>query len=351
MTIKLNFKNARQLRRFSKREFMDVRAWLVFFILAIIFSTLYFLNKYDQTGMSQPEIFAVIIKSSICYTIFMIFPVYVNLNFLKKRFLDKRVFGLWTYLPYILGVLLNAWGFAWIFKIVGGIFPNFLQDDLAWWLNGLIIFSVQLIASGLMYKREWLDSKRNESRKNRIWYRLKWMEEYFTKQINKIEKVNTSSDLENMFIGNTSKTKLRIFPKNEVLFIEPHANGTLIYFTENGGINRVSNSDTLVKCLENEHFAPANLVQIHKSFVINANRVVGRNGNKIMMDVMVKTKTMNSKLGDLDINSNLEVPIGDNYREGIDLNPNKNKANQISKGSNCLNLGRNWRFLQLNDSP
>ena len=264
--------------------------------------------------------------SSLSYTFFMMVPVYVNLNILKESILDrykneaKKTMRIFVYVPYVVGVLLNALFFAWVLKIYSNYSITFLQSLLPLLLNALIIFGVQLISTGLMFKREFFFQKRTLVRKIR---RLARFEHALSNlNLEELEKESTgiSSTNEMIYIKNKAGTNQVYFPAKELLYIEAFDNGSIIYYKKNDGVFQVKSSDNLTTIFENG-LLPNNLaVRVQKSFIVAKHQVIGRNENNLLLNVVGEIVDRKNKLGvKIKVVKPLEIPIGGAYRDQIAL--------------------------------
>jgi len=267
--------------------------------------------------MALIDIVIVVVKSGICYTFFMMIPVYINLNILKKSTIDHEGVRLLKYVPYVLGVLLNALFFAWIFKKVGHNLSNFLQHSLPLLLNALIIFGVQLISTGLIFKRENILSRRRFSREIRKL--KKQIEASLYKPKDVMDSTNFSANKKVITLGNRSATKMRFIPIKDILFLEACGNGCFFYYKNNQGIHRVESSNSLTKHREQGFLPEEMFTRIHRSFIVANHQVIGRNGNRLTLNAPDKFVERTSKIGKLNIVKELEIPIGANFEGQIDL--------------------------------
>ena len=311
------------LTLFSKRKVVDPISWLVFFILSIVFSVWYLLFEKTIPGITNAEIVEIVLMSSLSYSFFMMVPVYVNLNILKEHILDryknevKKPMRIFVYVPYVIGVLLNALFFAWILKRYSNYSISFLQSQLPLLLNALIIFGVQLISTGLMFKREFITQKRILFRKIRRLARF----EYALAKEAAMESTGISSTNEMVCIKNKAGTNRIDFPAKQLLFIEAFDNGSILYFKNRDGIHHVKSSDNLTAILENG-LLPENLaIRIQKSYIVATHQVLGRNENNLLLKAEGGIREKTNKLGfKMMVVKPIEIPIGKKYQDQIDLN-------------------------------
>lgn len=318
----LSFKQARMLTLFSKRKVVDPISWLVFFILAIVFSAWYLLFEKTIPGITNMEIVEIVLMSSLSYTFFMMVPVYVNLNILKEHILDwrndelKKPIRIFVYVPYVIGVLLNALFFAWILKRYSNYSISFLQSQLPLLLNALIIFGVQLISTGLMFKREFIFQARKLVRQRRRFARVGYV---LTKKT-EMESTGISSTNEMVCIKNKAGTNRIDFPAKQLLYIEAFANGSTLYFKSDDGIQEAKSSDNLTTILANG-LLPENLaVRVQKSYIVAIHQVLGRNENNLLLKAEGGKREKVNKLGfKMMVIKPIEIPIGKTYQDQIDL--------------------------------
>jgi len=292
----LSFKQARMLTQFSKRKVVDPISWFVFFLLSIVFSVWYLLFEKTIPGITNVEIVKIVMMSSLSFTFFMMVPVYVNLNILKEYILDrykneaKKPMRIFIYLPYVVGVLLNALFFAWLLKRYSHHSISFLPSQMPLLLNALIIFGVQLISTGLIFKREFIAQ-------NKLLFRTVSRLAKFKSALMKEEKIDSrgiTSTKEMVCIKNKTGTNRVDFPAKQLLFIEAFENGSILYFKDSDGIHDVKCSDNLTNILENG-LLPENLA-------------------------IVKEVEKKHRLGfKMDIVRSIEIPIGKKFSKQIDL--------------------------------
>ena len=102
---------------FKKRSKKDAITWIVFFFLTMCFCIIYLWFLYTSGKTGKPSFLEsiigrpltagdqypwalaalIILRASAAYTLFLTFPVYVNLLVIKNNTLDKINHRIWSY--------------------------------------------------------------------------------------------------------------------------------------------------------------------------------------------------------------------------------------------------------------
>jgi len=174
---KQKIKNLRRLIFFNSKTFRETIAWVVLFILATGFYTMYLQNRYESLcgtectflnyivyknclpheAVTLGAAIVAVLKTTLIYTLLLMLPIYINLELFVKKILDKRTLRVLDYVPYVILVLVNSAIFAGVMHLVASKFPEILTGEIRFWFNSLIITMTQLIATGLWYRRELVD--------------------------------------------------------------------------------------------------------------------------------------------------------------------------------------------------
>lgn len=304
-----NVLSQRKLITFSrKRVFTDGVSWILYYLLNLGFITIYFWNKSDKGGDGYnrnliswvtkdnngtwSEAFAIILQDGLVLTVCMMIIVYINLIFFK-RILDSDLRSLIKYFTYLLVVAVGAGLFALFFKSITTTF-ELTRFAFGFPTNLLIIFSICLISTGLIYLREYnirdRDLKKQEIRNESLRKKLERTSE-------KLKTLELSVSSDHIKIG--SKNKYEIVPFDDILIFKGDGNEPKI-ITVSGrsymGSTSMAQYETL---LPSQKF-----LRVHRSYIINKDKVTGKHKNKIIIS-----------------NLELDIPIGETYLDVVNSDP------------------------------
>ena len=278
----------------NKRSFTDPVTWLVFFFLTIGFCTLHFLNMFylienpscgflefvangecvDGAKKVTPMFaFLMILENSLIYTLFMMVPVYFNLLVLKKTIIDKSGSTVLSYMPYLLAVLVNALLFAWLMILLYNI-PDFMEVKFRYIVNVLTIFGTQLVASGLLFRRETLEYIRELERSKK---RAEKIKEENLQLKEKLQDIEISGDSNVLKVG--TKKSYKIIQLENILYLQGDGNEPLIFTDDTARKYRGSKTMGDYK----EHLPADKFIQVHRSYIVAKDKVIGRKGNTLIL--------------------------------------------------------------------
>ncbi|MEM6967157.1 MAG: LytTR family DNA-binding domain-containing protein [Bacteroidota bacterium] len=307
-----NIKHLRFIIASNKRSFTDTVTWLVFFFLTLGFCTLHFLNMYYTedpdcnflefvinneclpTGKRATPVtaFVVLLRNSLVYTVFMMIPVYFNLLVLKKYMIDDRQGTVLSYIPYLFASLVNALLFAWFMHFIYSQFPGFMNVKFRYLVNVLTIFGTQLVATGLLFRRETLEYIRELEKAKRREQKVK---EEIVQLKEKLQDIEISVDSNVLKVG--TKKSYKIIQLKDILYLQGDGNEPLIFTNDSIRKYRGSKSMSDYK----EHLPAERFIQVHRSYIVAKDKVIGRKGNVLI-------------LRDCDV----EIPISKSYEDKVD---------------------------------
>lgn len=184
--------------------------------------------------------------------------------FLVPRYLLKRNyfwFGLYFFYTIVISLYLEMWVFTFSFIYLanfelGQMAPNARNTFLLAMVLYLVVFcgSFLLMVQQLIKNNRELEVMKEESKK-----------------------------LEKPFIELTSNRKQVRIPYDEILYIESLADYIKVHSTENREITSKERISVLAETL------PEYFVRIHRSFIVNRQKVTGFNNNEIEMGETVLT--------------------------------------------------------------
>jgi len=307
------FKHLRFIIASNKRSFTDPITWLVFFLLTVGFCTLHFLNIYylienppcgflefvvnndcvESSKKATPmNAFLMILKNSMVYTLFMMIPVYFNVLVLKKYIIDNTSGTILSYMPYLLAVLMNALLFAVVMHFIYHQFPSFMKVQFRYLVNVLTIFGTQLVATGLLFRRDMLEYIRELERAKKREQKIK--EENFQLK-EKLQDIEISGDNNVLKVG--TKKSYKIIQLKDILYLQGDGNEPLIFTNDESRKYRGSKSMSDYK----EHLPSDQFIQVHRSYIIAKNKVMGRKGNALLLKGV-----------------DVEIPISKSYEGKVD---------------------------------
>ena len=269
-----------------KRPFADIISWFVFFLLTIGFCTIYLWFQFE-TGRAGAEFdsfiefvskksygdyevirfieaFKVILINSLVYTLIMLPPVYLNLNVFKKYFLDRIKNRFWGYTFYVFAAIFNALVFAGLLFVILENNPELLKMKIGFPINVLAIFGIELIATGLLYRKEVLDWEQKQKK-------------YAAVFINNQKKTEESQEVpvykNHIKIG--TKTKYEIIELDAIIYLKAAGNYVDIFTNDKKG--KYFGSSYLGDF--EKILPPDQFIRVHKSYIISKAKVTSRNGN------------------------------------------------------------------------
>ena len=282
-----------RMRQAGKRVYTDSISWLVFFALTLIFCFLYlwfgfkagkgnpaftnFISFFFREEISNPSlidyahVLGVIFKDSFLYTLIMAIPVYINLHLIKPNTVDHRPITRAHYVLYLVLVIGNALFFATlIYNIEHFIFRTTIQ----WPVNLLTITGVQLVATGLLVKRELIVLWRRS-------HKLEFQIKKKTKELNELQE-RYKPYLKNIFpasIKNGNRRNYFIIALNRILYLKGAGNEPFIYTNDEKG--KYCGNQRLI---DYENNLPSYLfLRVHRSYLVAKGKVIGRAGDKLIM--------------------------------------------------------------------
>jgi len=305
---KQKIKNLRRLIFFNSKTVRETIAWIALFILATGFYLLYLQNRYESLCgtdctftnyivykncmphgvVSYSSAIITILKTTLIYTLLLMLPVYINLQFFVKQILERRMLRVLVYVPYVSLVLFNSVVFAGVMHFIASKFPEILTGEIRFWFNSLIITVTQLIATGLWYRRELVDRIR-EHRKT-LNERNLFKEKYDILK----KRLEVRGVKEFIKIGTTRQ--YWIIKINDIRFLKGDGNEPKIFTDDEKGVYRGSTS--LSDYLD---FLPNEFIQVHRSYIVMKSKVQRRKGDRLIMR------------GSGDI-----IPIGNTFKEVVD---------------------------------
>ncbi len=296
----------------NKRSFTDPVTWLVFFFLTVGFCTLHFLNMYyiadpecgflefvinnnclESTKKVTPlNAFLRILRNSLVYTLFMMLPVYFNLFVLKKQMIDDSRGTVLSYMPYLFASLINALVFGGLVHLLYGIFPDFINVQFRYLVNVLTIFGTQLVATGLLFRRETLEYIRELEKSKKREQKVK---EENVQLKEKLQDIEISGDNNLLKVG--TKKSYKIIQLKNILYLQGDGNEPLIFTNDEIKKYRGSKSMGDYK----EHLPTDCFIQVHRSYIVAKDKVIGRKGNSLILKGV-----------------DVEIPISKSYEDAVD---------------------------------
>ena len=309
----LNFKiNNFTIKRFllvkaEKRSFIDPVTWLVFFVFSLFFQYLYI--RFSPIGNIDP---IALMLGSFAFTLFMTMPVYFNLFVLNKFTLEQKSFKnkFCQYGTYLIGVTLNALFFAFVLEYV--FKTNWILPDLDLLDYLVIIFGVQLIATGLINRRNLLEQNRyivkleksSETDKEKLneaeiaiqdlngkLEEIQVRVQYFEKELEKSKKMRQTLEEElkqddgkptKIFLG--TKNKFEIIYSNIIVHIQSDGNRQIFFTDDKKGKYYGDKSMNYW-----EKSLPRNLFQrVHRKHIVAINKIKGKKGNTLILEGDIK---------------------------------------------------------------
>ena len=288
---KQKIKNLRLLIFFNSKTVRETIAWIVLFILATGFYAMYLQNRYEnlcgtdcsftnyivyknciphESATITTAIIAVL-KTTLIYTLLLMLPIYINLQFFVKQILERRILRVLVYVPYVILVLLNSAIFAGVMHFVAAKFPEILTGEIRFWFNSLIITGTQLIATGLWYRRELVD--RIRIHRKTLKERNLFKEKYDTLK----KRLEVRGVKEFLKIGTTRH--YWIIRIKDIRLLKGDGNEPKIFSDDEKGEYRGSTSlSDYLDFLPNDSF-----IQVHRSYIINKFKVLRRKGDNLIM--------------------------------------------------------------------
>jgi cell division protein FtsB len=313
LTSSSKFKHWRFIVASNKRSFTDPISWMLFYFLTIGFCTLHFLNMYylidnpscgflefvtnldcmEGTKKATPlNAFLVILKNSLVYTLFMMVPIYFNLFVLKRYIIDPSGGTVLSYVPYLIAVLVNALIFALLMNIIYNSFPDFMKVKFRYVVNLLTIFGTQLVATGLLFRRETLEYIRELEKIKRREQKFK---EENVQLKEKLQDIEISGDNNLLKVG--TKKSYKIIQLKNILYLQGDGNEPLIFTNDEVRKYRGSKSMSDYK----EHLPADQFIQVHRSYIVAKDKVIGRKGSVLILK-----------------GTSEEIPISKSYEECVD---------------------------------
>lgn len=273
----------RLLAILNKRSATDTICWVLFFLL-----TLGFCGIKNETFITPENLYTELLQDSLVYTSIMMIPVYFNLLVLKRYLLDSSFGVFFRFSTYLVSTLLVAILIAYLIDYIDQLFPDFFKNKEKWRINILVIFGVQLIATGLLNLRELYQRNRILDKQNKFLKVIQAKDQA-------LEAFKLSVSQNHIKIGN--KTTWKLLPYKDILFIEGQGNDIHLY-KDTDQLEVFKN--TTIKDFNN--LLPEHLfIQIHKSYIVNKTKVIGRASNKFFLQ-----------------GKEIEIPIGRTYKHRID---------------------------------
>lgn len=304
------------------RAFTDTVCWLLLFLLIIGFHTIYLLWKHPHLEMegflnyvlraspgmegNWPQAFQTILKDSFLYTLALMVVVYANLQITKPLTLDRASWrSVSRYTIYILFTVISSLLFSLVFAKVAD-WLALVRDKFNFPINIMANFCFSLISTSLVHLRELKKKERSLlkiKRKNtHLKSRLEEVQEALVSAQQALQGVAVADD--HLKIGN--RTNYQIIHFDQVLFLKGDGNEPRMMLT-NG--KRPFAGGT-IKELE-ERLPASRFIRIHRSYIINKDKVVGREGQQFI-------------ISDPRLDEVYQVPISDSYQQAVqeDQHPN-----------------------------
>ena len=197
-----------------------------------------------------------------------------------------------SYLPYLFATLVNALFFGWIMHIIYGMFPGVMNVQFRYLVNVLTIFGTQLVATGLLFRRETLEYIRELEKAKKREQKVK---EENVQLKEKLQDIEISGDSNVLKVG--TKKSYKIIQLKDILYLQGDGNEPLIFTNDSIKKYRGSKSMSDYK----EHLSAERFIQVHRSYIVAKDKVIGRKGNVLI-------------LRDCDT----EIPISKSYEEKVE---------------------------------
>lgn len=308
----------------QRRGFIDTICWLILFLLIIGFQTVYLLWHQPSEGTQEfidyvlripsednrlatwPEAFMIILRDSLLYTAGLIIVVYFNLLVIKRSTLDRYQ---WSntkrYASYLALVTVTSLLFSLILSQLA-IALGFVRDSFNFPINIMANFCFSLISTGLVHLRTLKEKERNL-------LKARWKNQKLQSQLDQVKDalkdaqqalagVAVSED--HLKIGN--RTNYQIIPFDQILLFKGEGNEPRIIQANGKKPFAGSTLKDFEDRLPKQHF-----IRVHRSYIINKNKVTGRDGNQLLV-------------ADDRLNETFTIPISESYLERIeeDIHPN-----------------------------
>jgi len=287
--INPSYKHRRILAITRRRFFTDSVSWFVFFLLTIGFCTIYLWYLFD-TGRAGQEFdsfieyvlgrslqidesnswigaFIVIVRASLAYTFLMMFPVYVNLLILKKYTLDQIKHRMGSYGMYLFSVIANAFLFASMLFLIFKMYPDTFKVKIGFPINLLSILGVQLIATGLVYRREVLNLYA-------VLGKYKFRIDQKKNELRELKRIlgTYQATLAKNHIKIGTKYEFKILQHDDLLYIKGDGNEPR-FFT----LDRLEGYRGTESMYFYENILPeSRFMRVHKSYMVAIEKVIGR---------------------------------------------------------------------------